>query len=154
MYICIYVYMYICIYVYLYICIYVHIYICICVYMCILEWTRTFHVRSEWISNVMDQIVALVRRPFDRRVDQQCGGSDRGAPRRAQERPGAPRRASPGEPRSIQDRCQLGLRTSCGRAGMPDPRCDWQDWLEGFLRMPPELPGCHRMPGAFTETFI
>ena len=115
---------------------YAYIYTC----LVILEWTRTFHVRSEWISNVMDQIVALVRRPFDRRVNQQCGGSDPGAPRRAQERPGAPRRASPGEPRSIQDRCQLGLRTSCGRAGMADPRRDWQrgaglpDWLAGVLR--------------------
>ena len=124
------------IYMYIYIYTYAYIY----VYIYILEWTRTFHVRSEWISNVMDQIVALVRRPFDRRVDQQCGGSDPGAPRRAQERPGAPRRASPGEPRSIQDRCQLGLRTSCGRAGMADPRRDWlrgaglPDWPADVLR--------------------
>ena len=75
-YICIYIYIYIYIYILVYISIYIYIYIYIYthtytyIYIYILEWTRTFHVRSEWISKVMDQIVALVRRPFDRRVDQ------------------------------------------------------------------------------------
>ena len=47
----------------------VRVYIYIYIFIYILEWTRTFHVRSEWISNVMGQIVTSISRPFDRSAE-------------------------------------------------------------------------------------
>ena len=63
-------------YTYLYIYIYAYVYTDVYIYMYILEWTRTFHVRSERISTVMDQIVALISRPSDSSVGRHIGGSD------------------------------------------------------------------------------
>ena len=101
---------------------------------------------GEWISSVVDQIQER-----------------QGEPRRDQERPGEPAQESPGASRTVANLacgrpavelewqilaaigsaaqgCHIGLRTSFGRAGMPDPHRDCQrgaglpEWRAGVLR--------------------